>query len=95
MDATIEKYYLTKQKIRELEEKLNKYKNTIENHMKNEGVKKIQTNDYIVKKIQTKNERVNKKSCPSEIWEKYNISTTYTSIDIQKINENKNIKKSI
>jgi hypothetical protein len=90
---TVEKYYLVKQRQKELQTKLDKYKEIIENHMKSEGIKKMEVNEYIVKKTQVKNERINKKGCPVDIWEQYSVSSTYTSIDINKKDENKKEKK--
>jgi len=95
---TIEKYYLVKQRIHELEDKLSKYKEQIEKHMKNEGIKKMEIDGYVIKKTQVKNERINKKGCPSDIWEKYSISSTYTSIEVKMKDdkkENKLVKKSV
>jgi hypothetical protein len=84
---TIEKYYLVKQRINELEDKLSKYKEQIEKHMKNQGIKKMEVDGYVIKKNQVKNERINKKGCPIDIWEKYSSSSTYTSIEVKKMDK--------
>jgi hypothetical protein len=88
IEETIEKYYVTKQRIQELEEKLARYKSIIEKEVE----KKETFGSYTVQKRTIKNERINKKDCPSDIWKTYAKTSLYTTLDIKKQSE---IKKSI
>ena len=82
INETLEKFYETKQRIKELEEKAEKYKKILENELIIEN--KIKGDKYTFKRKESKNERINKKDCPEDIWKKYSKSSTYFSYEITK-----------
>jgi hypothetical protein len=90
MEETVQKYYETKEKIRDLEVRLAKYKSLIERSMK-EPV--LETSKYTIRIKTTKVERMNKGDCPSDVWSQYAKKSTYTSLDVKK--KERAIEKSV
>ena len=84
MDEVIEKYYETKQKIDDYNEKLEKYKKQILKQLEKDSEKTYKSEKFSVKIKAQKSERINKTDCPKDIWETYKKSSTYTSLDVKK-----------
>ena len=87
MDELLEKYYIAKNKLRDLEELLKYYKEEIETHLEKEGVDRIKTNRFTVDRRTLTIERMSKKSCPSEVWNDYASSMTTHPIYVKKNGE--------
>jgi hypothetical protein len=90
MDELLQKYYETKQKVDDYNEKLEKYKKQILKQLDKDASFKNDT--YQLKLKSTKNERINKSDCPKDIWEKYKKTSVYQSFDLKKIKDNINGK---
>jgi len=76
-EKILEKYYLAKQKMHDLEELLEYYKEIIEEHLDKEGIDHIKTPYFTVHRRNMTIERMSKKNCPQEIWNDYcSVSTS-------------------
>lgn len=84
-NEVFEKYFDTKNKIQDLNEKLEKYKKAIEKILDKDDTSKIRTEKFVVQRKTTKSERINKSDIPSDVWEKYKKTSKYNSLIIQKL----------
>ena len=89
MNDTIEKYLQTKEAIKSLEKKVEKYKQIIEKTMSKDGTTRFKTDRWIVENQEITAHRMTKNAVPKEIWAKYSQPSSYC---VLKISENK-VKK--
>ena len=95
MDENIlEKYYVAKQKMKDLEELLEYYKEIIEEHLDKEGVDRIKTPFFTVDRRSMTIERMSKKNCPKDIWNDYCSTSTARSLYITKNGVKRRSRKS-
>ena len=87
----IAKFIEAKQKLSEWEKRHEKYKNMIEEHMRERDLATldhtIDDTSYQIKKLIMNRETLCKKDVPTDIWEKYSKSTRYTMIRLDKKNK--------
>jgi|Laugresu1bdmlbsd_1035121.scaffolds.fasta_scaffold06897_2 hypothetical protein len=87
------KYIETKNKLKELEKKADKYNKIIQDYMTKENINSFEHDHedktYKFKKSIVARESISKKELPSEIWDKYCKSTSYVMISMKEIKEMK------
>jgi hypothetical protein len=83
-EKILEKYYMAKEKMKDLEELLEYYKEIIEEHLDKEGIDRIKTPQFTVDRRTMTIERMSKKNCPKEIWNDYCSSSTSRALFITK-----------
>lgn len=93
LNETVEKYVLVRDKVKELQKKLEKYKLAIEKSLTADGLKKLKLQKYVITKRQVKSERLNKTDCPKDVWEKYHKVSVYSSLEIEEVKSEKNPPK--
>ena len=95
---TITKLIETKQKLAELEKRHERYRKTIEDHMKTNSISTIQhkvgLDSYQVKKMVSSRQSISKSDLPVDIWEKYAKTSTFVVIRVDKEKDkHKNVDK--
>jgi hypothetical protein len=84
MEELLDKYYEAKQKADDYSEKVEKYRKQIIKNMEKDNEKSYKGDKYTCKLKNTKTERINKTTCPKDIWEEYKKVGVYKSIEIKK-----------
>lgn len=85
MSETIAKWIDIKEKIAELEKKHEKYRNMIQDFMEKDNITELPYVDsnnkkYSIKKSILHRETLSKKDIPSDLWDKYHKTSSYTMI---------------
>lgn len=78
IETLLEKWFETKQKISELEEKCEKYKRCTERIMNNKDINEISTSFHKVKRREITRTSLSKKDVPKDIWNKFSKENTYS-----------------
>ncbi len=92
-DTDIRKYMEAKALISSLEEKAERYRKRILDHMTKEGMTAMKTDDYTAKIRVMRSEHVYKKDVPNEVWNRYKRESEFTQLVVTQ-NKNKAISKS-
>jgi hypothetical protein len=87
VNTLLEKWFLAKQQINELESKINKYKKIAENIMDHRMSDEIKNDKFILQKKDINRTSISKNDLPPEIWNKYCKENFYSAFYISKINE--------
>lgn len=85
-NETVEKYLQTKEMIKSLEKKAEKYKSILEKTLSKEGTTRLKTDAWVIESQEITAHRMTKNSVPREIWLKYAQPSSYS---VLKISENK------
>ena len=85
----LSKYIETKNKLKELEKKSEKYNKIIQDYMTKENVNMVfhehEDIKYHFKKSIVSRESISKKEMPIDIWDKYCKSSSYVMISLKQI----------
>ncbi len=95
---TIEKYLQTKEMIKSLEKKAEKYKSILEKTLSKEGTTRLKTDAWIIESQEITTHRMTKANVPKDIWLKYAQPSSYSVLKIsenKKKEEKKKIRKSL
>lgn len=84
LDIVLEKWYAVKREISELEKKRDKYKNLIENIMKEKKIGEVKGNKYKARMIRRSREFMKRGNVPDEIWEKFRTVVEFETMIISK-----------
>lgn len=84
MEEILEKWYDSKKKLEEYEEKIKKYKCEIIKQMNKLGKDKISTNNFTVSRRRNIKRYLSKESVPVDLWNKYSIQCNYDSFFLKK-----------
>lgn len=79
IDDVIRKWLEAKERVKILEDKIDKCKSTIGKLMDKKGVNKLEGNSYYVSRRTNVRTQINKSSMPLEIWNKYSTRCSYES----------------
>lgn len=89
----LSKYIETKNKIKDLEKKAEKYNKIIQDYMTKESLNTIEhfheDSTYNFKKSIVSRESISKKELPREIWDKYCKSSSYVMITFKESKDSK------
>ena len=87
LDRHIEKWYILKQEISELERKLNHHKNKIKTYIESNNIDSIvnSSNTIIVDSRCTNTSRISRTSVPPAIWNEYAKKSSYNVYNIRKV----------
>jgi uncharacterized protein Yka (UPF0111/DUF47 family) len=87
--SELTKFIELKIKLDELQDRYEKYRKIIEDHMIKENITSIEhsidNQKYKIKKSLLSRESISKKELPKDIWDKYCKSSSYTTLRITKI----------
>jgi len=75
-------WFRIKQEIKELQKKDLKYKTIVDNYLQDKNKKSMTTNNFKVTKKTQMTCRINKNSIPDDLWQRYSISTPYTTFSL-------------
>lgn len=92
-ESDIRKYMEAKALISSLEEKADRYRKRIIEHMTKEGLTSVKVDDYTAKMRVMRTEHVYKKDVPSDIWNRYKKESECTQLFVTQ-NKTKTISKS-
>lgn len=85
---SLTKFIESKQKLGEIEKRVEKYREMVDNYMKETGKDvlshSIGSEKYVIKRTSSSRETVCKKDLPSEIWQKYYKTSRFSVINISK-----------
>lgn len=84
MEEILEKWYDSKKKVEEYEEKINKYKSQIMKQMNKLGQDKISTDTFTVSRRRNVKRYLSKEVVPVEVWNKYSTECSYDSFFLKK-----------
>lgn len=86
--SELTKFIELKIKLDELQERYEKYRKIVEEHMIRENITSIEhsvdNQQYKIKKSLLSRESISKKELPKEIWDKYCKSSSYSTLRITK-----------
>lgn len=77
IETLLERWYLNKKKIAELEEKSEKYKRCAELIMNNKDTNEISSCFYKLKRREITRTSISKKDVPKDLWDRYSCEHTY------------------
>lgn len=84
----VSKYIETKNKLKELEKKSEKYNKIIQDYMTKENTNSFdheyENQKYNIKKSIVSRQSVSKKDMPIDVWEKYSKYSSYVMISLKK-----------
>ena len=89
VNTLLEKWFLAKQQINDLESKIDKYKKIAENIMDHRMSDEIKNDKYILQKKDINRTSISKNDLPPDIWNKYCKENFYSAFYISKVNEKK------
>lgn len=81
---TLEKWYSSKQKMRVLEERIERYRQAIAKELNSKGVSTLSGGDYTVTRRRNVKTTLSKDSVPKEIWDKYSKKSSYDAFFLKK-----------
>lgn len=88
IQEALTKFIDSKQKLSEIEKRVEKYREIIDTYMKESGkdvlVHTIGSEKYTIKRTCSSRESVAKKDLPSDIWQKYYKTSRFSVINISK-----------
>jgi uncharacterized protein Yka (UPF0111/DUF47 family) len=88
MSTEITKFIELKIKLDELQDRYDRYRKLVEEHMIKENITSIEhvvdNQKYKIKKSLLSRESISKKDLPSDIWEKYCKSSSYSTLRVTK-----------
>ena len=87
MEEILAKYYTAKEKIKDLQELLDNYKEIIEEYLDDNTKDKLTTSGFNVERKTMTTQRLSKKNCPSDIWDEYSKTYQTTSLHVKKNGE--------
>ena len=85
-------WYETKLQIANLEKKCDKYKKYSEKILDELGKNKYESKNFSIKRTNMSRSTISKKDVPSDIWNEYSNTSTYTAYYIVPKNKNKETK---
>jgi hypothetical protein len=94
MEDLVERYYHINKKIKEYEDEQNEIREKIHEEMSDSNKTKLDVGEFQVERRKMKMERMNKSTCPSEIWEKYCTENHFWSLYIRKKGEKRSRSRS-
>lgn len=71
IDKLAEKWNRCKREIADLEKKMKRYRDKIEEEMNDQSVNHLDTNKYYISRISCSKTTMTKKDVPEDIWDKY------------------------
>lgn len=71
MEETLEKYYMAKEKLKDLQELIDYYKETIEDYLNESDRDILRTSRFTVERRSMTTERLSRKNCPPDVWKDY------------------------
>jgi predicted translin family RNA/ssDNA-binding protein len=71
IDRLVLKYEEVRQEIKNLEKKMDKYRNKINDELKRHGLDKYSNHEFQIQKYVTETNRILKKHVPEDIWKQY------------------------
>jgi hypothetical protein len=77
LEQTLDKWYKNKDIITALEKKVKKYREKIEKYMDENGLNKLELQNFKLKRTIQNRRGISKKDVPKDIWDKYSKETSY------------------
>jgi hypothetical protein len=88
INEALTKFIESKQKLSEIEKRVDKYREIVDNYMKECGKDSLEhlmgSEKYVVKRTSSSRESISKKDLPPEIWQKYYKTSRFSVINISK-----------
>jgi hypothetical protein len=87
INTLLDEYYHAKDRLRELEDIINEYKDKIEDEMDDKGLEYLETPEYYIERKQMSSETLKKADCPKEVWTECSTRHSYSALYIKKKGE--------
>jgi len=87
IDELLERYDATRIQIKDLEEKMDKYKRKIDDLMANKNSDYISGSKYVIKRSMNTRSYLSKEDLPKELWAKYSTSCTFPVYRLSKLSK--------
>ena len=84
MESILEKWDNAREKLKILEDKIEKYKASVIKELNSQGIETISTDKYKVSRRRNTKTYLSKEKVPKEIWEKYSSRTSYDVLFLSK-----------
>jgi hypothetical protein len=84
-DKILRKWYKAKEKVKILEEKIQKYKTEISREMNRQECDKFSNGGYTVSRRRNTKTYINKESIPVNLWKEYSTQCSYDSFHLVKL----------
>jgi hypothetical protein len=94
LNSLLEQYYNAKDRLRELEDIINEYKDKIEDEMDIQRLEYLETDEYYIERKRMSSETLKKSDCPAEVWNEYSTRHSYTGLYIKKKGEKRRRSRS-
>jgi hypothetical protein len=94
MDDYLKEWDNIKREIKDLKEKEEKIKQRLNKILDDKKVPSFKTKNYRVKRMIINKGTLPKKSCPTDVWDKYHKTTTFTVLKLEKINDDVDVELS-
>ena len=94
LEHLLEEFYHAKDRLKELEDIVNEYKDKIENEMDIQRQEYLETDEYYIERKRLSTETLKKSDCPAEIWNEYSTRHSYTGLYIKKKGEKRRRSRS-
>ncbi len=87
IDDILEKYELARSQIKELEERMDKYKRKIDDLLASKNTDKLSGNKYSIKRSMNTRTYLSKDDLPKELWAKYSSTCTFPVYRLSKLSK--------
>lgn len=87
INILLDEYYHAKDRLRNLENIIDEYKDKIDEEMDRKGIEYLETPDYYIERKQMSSETLKKADCPKEVWVECSTRHSYSALYIKKKGE--------
>jgi hypothetical protein len=85
IEKITEKWFRYKQELSEIEKKVQKYKELLEEEMNKQGVNYLTTKRFEISRISCSKNTISKKDVPKEVWDAYSKRSKYFMYSLKEI----------
>jgi hypothetical protein len=87
INTLLDEYYHAKDRLRELENIIDEYKDKIDEEMNDRETEYLETPEYYIERKQMSSETLKKADCPKEVWVECATRHSYSALYIKKKGE--------
>ena len=87
INTLLDEYYHAKDRLRELENIIDEYKDKIDEEMNDRETEYLETQEYYIERKQMSSETLKRADCPKEVWTECSTRHSYSALYIKKKGE--------
>lgn len=84
IEKILKKWYESKKELEDIEKRIKKYRNEINNELNRKETNKLSYGDYTITRRRNTRSYLTKENVPSSIWQQYAVRCSYDSFYLNK-----------